>query len=57
MVTRPQVLLLDEPLAALDIRRKEAMRQELCDLIHECEVPSIVVTHDLREVVEIGDNV
>lgn len=51
----PRLLLLDEPLAALDIRRQAEMRKELGSLIRDFGVPSIVVTHDLRDVVSIGD--
>lgn len=53
----PCLLLLDEPLAALDIRRQAEMRTELRCLIRDFGVPSIVVTHDLRDVVSIGDMV
>lgn len=57
LAIEPSLLLLDEPLAALDIRRQAEMRKELGDLIRDFEVPSIVVTHDLRDVVSIGDMV
>jgi len=40
---------------ALDIRRQAEMRKELGDLIRDFGFPSIVVTHDLRDVVSIGD--
>jgi len=55
LAIEPRLLLLDEPLAALDIRRQAEMRKELRDLIRDFGVPSIVVTHDLRDVVSIGD--
>jgi molybdate transport system ATP-binding protein len=55
LAIEPSLLLLDEPLAALDIRRQAEMRKELGDLIRDFGVPSIVVTHDLRDVVSIGD--
>jgi len=57
LVVQPRPLLLDEPLAALDIRRQAEMRKELRSLIRNFGVPSIVVTHDLRDVVSIGDKV
>jgi len=57
LVVQPRLLLLDEPLAALDIRRQAEMRKELRSLIRDFGVPSIVVTHDLRDVVSIGDKV
>ncbi len=57
LAIEPRILLLDEPLAALDIRRQAEMRKELRKLIRDFGVPSIVVTHDLRDVVSIGDKV
>nr|HPR67447.1 ABC transporter ATP-binding protein [Methanothrix sp.] len=57
LAIEPRLLLLDEPLAALDIRRQAEMRTELGNLIRDFGVPSIVVTHDLRDVVSIGDMV
>ncbi len=55
LIIEPELLLLDEPLAALDVRRQEAMRRELKEQLHDCHVPSIIVTHDLRDVSCIGD--
>jgi molybdate transport system ATP-binding protein len=55
LIIEPDVLLLDEPLSALDVRRQAAMRRELRETIHEFGVPSIIVTHDLRDVACIGD--
>lgn len=57
LAIEPRLLLLDEPLSALDIRRQAEMRKELRILIRNFGVPSIVVTHDLRDVVSIGDRV
>jgi len=55
LIIEPEVLLLDEPLSALDVRKQAVMRQELRETIHQCRVPSIIVTHDLRNVACIGD--
>lgn len=55
LIIEPELLLLDEPLAALDVRRQEAMRRELKERLHDCHVPSIIVTHDIRDVSCIGD--
>ncbi|MFZ3094615.1 MAG: ATP-binding cassette domain-containing protein [Methanothrix sp.] len=55
LIIEPDLLLLDEPLSALDVRKQAAMRKELRERIHACHVPSIIVTHDLRDVVSIGD--
>jgi molybdate transport system ATP-binding protein len=55
LIIEPDILLLDEPLSALDLRGQSAMRKELRERIHTCKVPSIIVTHDLRDVASIGD--
>lgn len=55
LVIEPDILLLDEPLSALDVRKQAAMRKDLRERIHSCGVPSIIVTHDLRDVASIGD--
>lgn len=55
LIIDPELLLLDEPLSALDVRKQAAMRKELRERIHACGVPSIIVTHDLRDVACIGD--
>lgn len=55
LIIEPDLLLLDEPLSALDVRKQAAMRKELRERIHACGVPSIIVTHDLRDVACIGD--
>jgi molybdate transport system ATP-binding protein len=55
LVIEPDLLLLDEPLSALDVRRQAQMRKELRETIHACCVPCIIVTHDLRDVECIGD--
>ena len=55
IIIEPTLLLLDEPLSALDVRKQAAMRSELRETINKCGVPSIIVTHDLRDVTCIGD--
>ena len=55
LIIEPDLLLLDEPLSALDVRRQAQMRRELRETIHACNVPCIIVTHDLRDVACIGD--
>lgn len=55
LIIEPKLLLLDEPLSALDVRRQAAMRAELRETIRACGVPCIIVTHDLRDVVSLGD--
>lgn len=55
LVLEPELLLLDEPLAAVDMRAKGAMRKELRDQIWNAGIPCIVVTHTLRDVLELAD--
>jgi molybdate transport system ATP-binding protein len=55
LIIEPDLLLLDEPLSALDVRKQAVMRRELRERIRACNVPCIIVTHDLRDVACIGD--
>jgi molybdate transport system ATP-binding protein len=57
LVIEPHLLLLDEPLSALDIMRQASMRRELRERVRDCGVPSVMVTHDPRDVATIGDRV
>ena len=57
LVDRPQVLLLDEPLAALDLKLRQHMLIEL-DLIHdEVGITFIYVTHDQGEAMSLSDRI
>ncbi len=55
LVLEPELLLLDEPLAAVDMHARGAMRRELRDRIRNAGIPCIIVTHTLRDVLELGD--
>ena len=55
LVLKPELLLLDEPLAAVDMRVKETMRKELHDQIRNAGIPCVVVTHSLQDVLELAD--
>ena len=57
LARRPRLLLLDEPLAALDTPTREALRGELRELLAASGVPAIVVTHDRSEALVLGDRV
>jgi len=52
---RPRLLLLDEPLSALDTPTREELRGELRSLLERTSIPSIVVTHDRVEAMALGD--
>jgi molybdate transport system ATP-binding protein len=53
----PGVLLLDEPLAALDAHTKAAVRVELQQLLHGLELPTLIVTHDYEDAIALADRV
>jgi ABC-type sulfate/molybdate transport systems ATPase subunit len=53
----PAVLLLDEPLAALDAHTRAVVRDELAELLAELRLPAIVVTHDARDATALADRV
>ena len=55
LVKRPRVLLLDEPLAALDKKLRGAMQLELKRLQHEVGITFVVVTHDQEEALVMAD--
>jgi molybdate transport system ATP-binding protein len=52
---RPQLLLLDEPLSALDAPIRQHLRGELRSLLKHLALPSIIVTHDWTETLALGD--
>ena len=53
----PEVLLLDEPLSALDARTRASATHELLAVLHELRIPSLLVTHDFAEAAQFGDRV
>ncbi len=55
LAPRPRLLLLDEPLSALDAPTREALRWELRRLLEAAGVPAVVVTHDRAEALALGD--
>ncbi|WP_315781730.1 MULTISPECIES: ABC transporter ATP-binding protein [unclassified Bradyrhizobium] len=54
---RPSVLLLDEPLTALDAALRERLRGELNSLLRTLGITAIYVTHDQDEAMELGDRI
>ena len=56
LAIRPRLLLLDEPLSALDAPSREQLRGELRRLLRELGVPTVVVTHDRLEALALGDD-
>ena len=57
IVTRPSVLLLDEPLSALDRRLRQEMQVELVRIQRESGLTTIFVTHDQEEALTLSDRV
>jgi spermidine/putrescine ABC transporter ATP-binding subunit len=57
LITSPKVLLLDEPLGALDRRLRQAMQVELKDIQRETGVTTIFVTHDQEEALTLSDRI
>ena len=57
LVTRPKVLLLDEPLGALDRRLRQEMQVELRDIQRRSAVTAIFVTHDQEEALTLSDRI
>jgi molybdate transport system ATP-binding protein len=57
LARRPGVLLLDEPLSALDARTRAGAARELESVLREVEVPALLVTHDFAEAARLGDRV
>jgi len=53
----PGVLLLDEPLAALDAHTKTAVRGELQELLAELGLPALIVTHDYEDAAALAETV
>ena len=53
----PRVLLLDEPLAALDAHTRAAVRGELEELLRELRLPTILVTHDFEDAAALADRI
>jgi ABC-type sulfate/molybdate transport systems ATPase subunit len=53
----PSVLLLDEPLSALDAHTRGVVRGELQDLLAELTLPTLLVTHDFRDAAALADRI
>jgi molybdate transport system ATP-binding protein len=53
----PKVLLLDEPLSALDAHTKSEVRHELAELLRDLGLPTLLVTHDYEDAAALADEV
>lgn len=54
---KPEVLLFDEPFGALDAQTRVHLRREIRALLRKVSVPSIFITHDQEEALELGDRI
>ncbi len=57
LAVQPEILLLDEPLGALDAMTKIGMQQELARIWREEDVTTVLVTHDLEEAIYLADRI
>ncbi|MEM9245338.1 MAG: ABC transporter ATP-binding protein, partial [Cyanobacteria bacterium P01_F01_bin.153] len=57
LVNRPAVLLLDEPLGALDLKLRKEMQMELSSLHRELGMTFVMVTHDQEEALSLSDRI
>jgi spermidine/putrescine transport system ATP-binding protein len=57
LINRPEVLLLDEPLGALDLKLRKAMQLELKQLQEQVGITFIYVTHDQEEALTMSDRI
>ncbi|MEM7292206.1 MAG: ABC transporter ATP-binding protein [Pseudomonadota bacterium] len=57
LAPNPKVLLLDEPLSALDLKLRQAMREELKQLQKETGITFVFVTHDQEEALAMSDRI
>lgn len=57
LATDPDLLLLDEPLSALDARTRAAASAELAQLLGSTEIPTVIVTHDFAEAALLSDQI
>jgi molybdate transport system ATP-binding protein len=53
----PEVLLFDEPLSALDAHTRTVVRAELEDLLADLALPTLIVTHDMRDATALADRI
>lgn len=57
LARRPDALLLDEPLSALDARTRASSSRELATVLREAQAPALLVTHDFAEAAQLASRV
>ena len=57
VVTKPKLLLLDEPFSALDAQTRLAVSEDIYSIIRDLKITTVIVTHDLSEAISLSDNI
>lgn len=57
LACKPRLLLLDEPLSALDAGLREELRRELASILADLDIPVVLITHDAAEASDLADEV
>lgn len=57
LAIRPKILLLDEPLSALDAQIRHKVREELAVILRDLGITAVIVTHDQDEAMVLGDKI
>ncbi len=57
LLSNPEILLMDEPFGALDVRTRLQMQDLLLEIWHRFHLTIVFVTHDIREAVYLGDDI
>lgn len=57
LAVKPEILLMDEPLGALDIEMRQSLQNELLDIFRKENLTVIIVTHDVSEAIYLSDRV
>jgi molybdate transport system ATP-binding protein len=57
LAPRPRLLLLDEPMSALDAPTRDQVRQELRNLLRRAKTPALLVTHDRTDALTLGESI
>ena len=57
LLSKPEILLLDEPLSAMDVLLRVKMREELIQIQQKFNVPMVIITHDLDDVKALANSI